>query len=957
MKKYKYSVALSFSGKQRSYVERVSNELSRLHVQHFYDFNEQENLWGKDLAKYLDKIYYEDAEFFVPFISKDYAETVWPNLELSAALDRNMNDLRPNFQRYILPVYFDNIRLPGIPKSIGYYDANKISPEELAKAIYNKLFSAGDNSHRYATIKKSVSELGDLLERFSLAQTNILKEVNSSHTERICAICNKTMPLRIVLVYGERGLGKRSSIYRSFLEIKEKVIYYIRPFYEIRYKYDSIIQSLGLDVRDLLSQTDLDFESSIKRSAISLFSEKPSVVYVEHYHMFDKESRSFLYELAYSLLVRHTQKDVCFIIELDTDTDTNLIDSFYELVPNQIELIEFSRLTKEEITSCFYNYCRDIEISKKNLKYIIHSSLGNIMYLNVIINYLEGSGYIKEIDGHYVCNHLPEGALADVIRKYLIQRYNKLNEPLKDVLSKSSILGCTFDIEHLQTPFRIINAVEKLSRIERISNLIEHYTNEIYAFETKDVYEFIQSNIPSELQLEWHSVLAHYFQQLYNRTKRRNKTLSIEKDISLVYRIAKHFKYAENYQDALSYFRQLVLLYLKICDYKNNLTVIEDIRFIISHLDIDDNKMDQIEYEITIASAECYKGLGQYNEAHDFYMEALSFISETDYSKELIDVFYNKCYCLYMMGRVIEAQDILTFICQHFNLKDKNKKDYIRIISLLASICDSTNNTTMQKKLYIEALTYYRENKCEKEYYELLKMASMVFDESIAIEMEREAVRYFRNNQSVRNLAETLHNLATTELYLLKMESVDKYLQESISLFDIFGSKAVHYPLNTKGIVEMVINQNYSEAISTLTSALSFSTEKYSEIAIRVNLIQCFLQLKNYEEAYKMILLVDELIKNVPHGVVPVYETFHLLNWLFFFFHKNEYEKCEVYLKKLNKQCDIEERHKYIARSMRYIIRKKGEKKTRNTAGTAPYPIYRSCVEKGLFFATLRFFE
>lgn len=368
MKKYKYSVALSFSGKQRSYVERVSNELSRLHVQHFYDFNEQENLWGKDLAKYLDKIYYEDAEFFVPFISKDYAETVWPNLELSAALDRNMNELRPNFQRYVLPVYFDSIRLPGIPKSIGFYDANKISPEELAKAIYNKLFSADSNSQCNATIKKSVNELGDSSERVSPTQTNILKEINSRHIERIRTICTKTMLSRIVLVYGERGLGKRSSIYSAFSDIKEKLIYNIRPFDESKYKYDSIIQSLGLDVRNLLSQNDLDFESNIKRSAISLFSEKPSVVYVEHYHMFDRESRNFLYELASSLLVRHTQKDVCFIIELDTDTDTSILDFFYELVPNQIELIEFSRLTIEEITSCFYNYCGDIEISKKNLK-------------------------------------------------------------------------------------------------------------------------------------------------------------------------------------------------------------------------------------------------------------------------------------------------------------------------------------------------------------------------------------------------------------------------------------------------------------------------------------------------------------------------------------------------------------------------------------------------------------
>lgn len=56
-------------------------------------------------------------------------------------------------------------------------------------------------------------------------------------------------------------------------------------------------------------------------------------------------------------------------------------------------------------------------------------------------------------------------------------------------------------------------------------------------------------------------------------------------------------------------------------------------------------------------------------------------------------------------------------------------------------------------------------------------------------------------------------------------------------------------------------------------------------------------------------------------------------------------------------QSDIEDRHKYFVKALRYSIRKRRDLKARNTAGTSPYPIYNYCVEKGLIFATLRFFE
>ena len=73
-KNYEYEVALSFAGEQREYVEKVSQNLTKLGVKHFYDNNEQVNLWGKNLSQYLDAVYFEKSLYFVPFISKEYVK-------------------------------------------------------------------------------------------------------------------------------------------------------------------------------------------------------------------------------------------------------------------------------------------------------------------------------------------------------------------------------------------------------------------------------------------------------------------------------------------------------------------------------------------------------------------------------------------------------------------------------------------------------------------------------------------------------------------------------------------------------------------------------------------------------------------------------------------------------------------------------------------------------------------
>ena len=68
------------------------------------------------------------------FISKDYVSKAWPTHERKSALARQI-ELKGG---YILPVRFDDTKVPGLDSSVVYQDARKKSSKEIAEMILEK---------------------------------------------------------------------------------------------------------------------------------------------------------------------------------------------------------------------------------------------------------------------------------------------------------------------------------------------------------------------------------------------------------------------------------------------------------------------------------------------------------------------------------------------------------------------------------------------------------------------------------------------------------------------------------------------------------------------------------------------------------------------------------------------------------------------------------------------------
>lgn len=137
---FDYDVSLSFAGEDREYVRQVAERLRERGLRVFYDEYEKVNLWGKDLYAHLDHVYQHAARFCVLFVSSHYAAKVWTNHERQSAQARAISA----HEEYVLPARFDDTVVPGLRPTVGYVDLRRLSPEELAELIKEKV---GKRSH------------------------------------------------------------------------------------------------------------------------------------------------------------------------------------------------------------------------------------------------------------------------------------------------------------------------------------------------------------------------------------------------------------------------------------------------------------------------------------------------------------------------------------------------------------------------------------------------------------------------------------------------------------------------------------------------------------------------------------------------------------------------------------------------------------------------------------------
>ena len=933
-----YQVALSFAGEQRDYVEEVSKELSNLGIRHFYDNSNRADLWGKNLTIHLDEIYFSKSQFVVAFISHEYRDKIWTRWEMASAQDRALRQAN----EYILPVYFDDVRLPGLIGSLGHIDARGTTPKELAQLILAKLTD------------KSICNNPKRANYQFHAPVAFPMELHQAEKTQLEVIYNNHDSSVAVIACGEKGVGKRSSI-SSFLNGRENVIHVI-PINEPHYQYEAIVNALGN--QSIFSCTDdLSIPERIKKYIFDFCRGNNVIIYFESVDQYETGLIKFIIDVCTILLLHHPEYRTFMLFEYDDDSGKEIEKMFYSLPPALLKFVYFMRLEAEILRDYLKNTIGDILIDDADMTYIIRSARGNVMYLNTILNYLKMRGLLTKSSDQRTNIQFSERELAGVLSDYIRERYEGLDNSLKDVLNKSAIIGNTFSSELLSKPFGIMHAEELLSKIETVSKLIKREDQKKYSFESLDSFRVVYDAIRPEESREWHRILARFFIRRFERMQNGPITPTEDQIIFHLHAAMRHFKYAGDFKEAAVYTYELIRKYLDISDYYSAQKAISEMHFLTDMLDDEDLPSPDLRYRTVLLEARCLSEMGQFTEASRLYKDCILHSSSMIDYRELTSVKLACALCYYMDGRTAAAIAIAEQVEMELRTLAPNSVQYCDALSLLASFHDSTGEIQKKKAYYTQAITICRSNGYEYEYYRLLKKASMVYDESIAIEMYPAAFSFFESQHQKKNIAELQHNIATDLLYLNRREEIEPYLTESLNTFSSFGSLMIVYPLNTKGILTAVFKKKYEEAAKIFEAALKYESEPYSKIVLKSNLTSCLLKIHRPNDAHSHLLEINELSVQPENANVYDFQIYRSLAWGQYYYHTGDYQTCLDCLEKCIMLPNLEPRFSYMCNYFIFLAKKRLGMDIKMTQQTAPKPVLNDYFREECIFFSLRFYE
>jgi hypothetical protein len=131
-----FDVALSFAGTERKLAEHLAEQVRDAGFKVFYDAFYQEQLWGKDLVAFFDRVYRKSARYCVMFVSKEYADRMWTNHERRSAQARALEE---RGREYILPIRIDSTDLEGLPPTVGHVSLEQSDIATITRALVKKL--------------------------------------------------------------------------------------------------------------------------------------------------------------------------------------------------------------------------------------------------------------------------------------------------------------------------------------------------------------------------------------------------------------------------------------------------------------------------------------------------------------------------------------------------------------------------------------------------------------------------------------------------------------------------------------------------------------------------------------------------------------------------------------------------------------------------------------------------
>ncbi|MCK4445319.1 MAG: tetratricopeptide repeat protein, partial [Thermoplasmata archaeon] len=341
----------------------------------------------------------------------------------------------------------------------------------------------------------------------------------------------------------------------------------------------------------------------------------PTLLCLEDLQWADPSSLSLMHYVA-----RNTRKCRVMILGTYRPEDVSVKEGKYHPLVETMQLMGreelFNRLDLERLCEgCLPDFLSsllgEVEFSEEFIDKVYLETEGNPLYIIELVKLLVDERVITEEDGIWrLTKDLGEIIIPSKIQDVIVRRLNRVESIDRKVLDYASVIGVVFTSETLRRALDLekLKLLERLKVLEKTHNLVRSH-NGGYRFDHAKVREVLYNEIPKELRMEYHGIVANSIEDA-----NRDNLDEVIGDLAF------HYYHCRNKEKAPKYLTQAAEEAKK--SYSNE----EAIRFYNEALEFEDERRKRREILESLGAV--YELIGEYDRSLKAYMDALELVQD-----------------------------------------------------------------------------------------------------------------------------------------------------------------------------------------------------------------------------------------------------------------------------------------------------------------------------------------
>lgn len=776
-------------------------------------------------------------------------------------------------------------------------------------------------------------------------------------------LADNTQKAEIIIIESEIGIGKTTLMESLFEKKNKEDVFYFKSGINHVSLDDIYQQLLFFNLTDIYDERteNVAFATFLLKNLIDYALSKVKYICFDGLGLYSNEAASFFFDFVSGIINRQSEKKEALVIFVLVDGEiNNKTRGLMRNIGRYVQYFKMPLWNETELEDLLRtNYC-NINITNESIAILSKYSFGNAGIFLSNLDYLKIKNVLCKKDGVWNCKSFSEDILMGSFQSNISERFDLLDDALKDVLKKAAIVGMEFSFSVLERPLYVQLASKALNEIENVSRLINEKVDEhnVYEFKSAETRSSIESLVEPENAQSWSNLLGDYYISRIIEDSYSQDVLSL---CASLLRAALYYKKSRQHEKSLACCMHLVPHLISQFRFHQALDVIKTAESITITNGLIKSELSLLKYISSV-------GVFDFDEA--FSAISLYAFSVKPASFEEIHINALRAYTLYNKGLTRKAYVIASknyslltnspvFASAHIGeLSLFEKKVIINSTSILAAL-----EKTLGISSYVEhfnfAVNFAKQHNLDDEYYALLRRCSMVHKDMSAVSLLCEAKEYFACRNQIE-YAMSCYNLGCEYSYLNMAKEAEENLNIAHGILTTLNHAGIVLIQFEKALVESLFYGNHDVAYRLMKDRCIKYDEDFVELVYNFNMTTFSRKLGLINES-RVYLSKTEEINNKNENKLPYFEKLIFAQWGYLSIAEGDDEKAATYFEKFISH-EYETKHESVlASSVAYSYMNISAKATASLAMLKAFenknPVAKMLHENQLIFAELSFWE